>query len=93
MPHRQASRAFFQYINGDTLQGIDDVLRRYGHAAQASVLTIVDIGTVDWADEGNGEMIAHPLPDSDLPSTLSAAIAALPAELAPSYELPSIHLC
>ncbi|HKQ94640.1 MAG TPA: DUF3857 domain-containing protein, partial [Aestuariivirgaceae bacterium] len=39
---------------GDTWQTIDDAQWRYDLRAQASVLTISGIGTVDWRDDGNG---------------------------------------
>lgn len=46
--------AFRQNAIGDTWQTIEDVKWRYDHKAQASVLTIVGTGTVDWEDEGSG---------------------------------------
>lgn len=43
-----------QQLVGDTWQAIDDVQWRYDVKAQASVLTIIGTGTVDWDDDGNG---------------------------------------
>lgn len=43
-----------QELTGDTWQAIDDVKWRYDQRAQASVLTIVGTGTVDWDDDGSG---------------------------------------
>lgn len=50
----QMLTAFRQNAIGDTWQTIEDVTWRYDRKAQASVLTIVGTGTVDWDDEGGG---------------------------------------
>jgi hypothetical protein len=48
----QLLSAFRQNAIGDTWQTIEDVQWHYDQKAQASVLTIVGTGTVDWEDEG-----------------------------------------
>ena len=45
---------FRQQAIGDTWQTIEDVQWRYDRKAQASVLTIIGTGTVDWDDGGDG---------------------------------------
>lgn len=50
----QLLNAFRQNAIGDTWQTIEDVQWRYDRKAQASILTIVGTGTVDWDDDGNG---------------------------------------
>ncbi|MFT4054685.1 MAG: DUF3857 domain-containing transglutaminase family protein [Novosphingobium sp.] len=50
----QLLSAFRQQAIGDTWQTIEDVQWRYDQKAQASVLTIVGTGTVDWDDDGDG---------------------------------------
>lgn len=46
--------AFRQEAIGDTWQVIDDVKWRFDEPAQASILTIIGKGTVDWDDDGDG---------------------------------------
>lgn len=43
-----------QQAIGDTWQTIEDVQWRYDRKAQASVLTIIGTGTIDWQDGGDG---------------------------------------
>lgn len=50
----QLLNAFRQNAIGNTWQTIEDVQWRYDVKAQASVLTIVGTGTVDWDDDGDG---------------------------------------
>ena len=50
----QLLTAFRQKAIGDTWQTIEDVQWRYDVKAQASILTIVGTGTVDWDDDGDG---------------------------------------
>lgn len=50
----QLLSAFRQNAIGDTWQTIEDVQWRYDLKAQASVLTIIGTGTVDWDDDGEG---------------------------------------
>ncbi|WP_235037671.1 MULTISPECIES: DUF3857 domain-containing protein [unclassified Novosphingobium] len=50
----QILNAFRQNAIGDTWQTIDEVKWRYDQKAQASVLTIVGTGTLDWDDQGGG---------------------------------------
>jgi len=50
----QVLEAFRQNAIGNTWQTIEDVKWRYDQKAQASVLTIVGTGKVDWDDEGGG---------------------------------------
>lgn len=50
----QLLSVFRQNAIGDTWQTIEDVQWHYDQKAQASVLTIVGTGTVDWEDEGGG---------------------------------------
>lgn len=46
--------AFRQNAIGSTWQTIEDVQWRYDRKAQASVLTVIGTGTVDWDEQGNG---------------------------------------
>jgi len=46
--------AFRQNAIGDTWQTIEDVQWRYDRKAQASVLTVVGTGAVNWDDQGGG---------------------------------------
>lgn len=50
----QLLNAFRQNAIGDTWQTIEDVQWRYDQKAQASVLTIIGTGAVDWDDDGDG---------------------------------------
>lgn len=50
----QLLNAFRQQMTGNTWQTIDDVQWRYDQKAQASVLTITGMQTVDWDDDGDG---------------------------------------
>jgi hypothetical protein len=50
----QLLSAFRQNAIGDTWQTIEDVKWRYDQKAQASVLTIIGTGMVDWDDQGGG---------------------------------------
>lgn len=50
----QLLSAFRQQAIGDTWQTIEDVKWRYDQKAQASVLTVIGTGTVDWDDDGDG---------------------------------------
>jgi hypothetical protein len=50
----QLLSAFRQNAIGNTWQTIEDVQWRYDQKAQASVLTVVGTGTVDWDDDGDG---------------------------------------
>jgi hypothetical protein len=50
----QLLSAFRQNAIGETWQTIDDVKWRYDQKTQASVLTIVGTGTVDWDDQRSG---------------------------------------
>jgi transglutaminase-like putative cysteine protease len=43
-----------QELIGDTWQAIDDAKWRYDNKAQASVLTIIGSGKIDWDDDGDG---------------------------------------
>ncbi len=46
--------AFRQNAIGNTWQTIEDVQWRYDIKAQASILTIIGTGAVDWDDDGDG---------------------------------------
>ncbi|NWK98174.1 transglutaminase [Sphingobium lactosutens] len=50
----QLLSAFRQNAIGNTWQTIEDVRWRYDVKAQASILTVVGTGTVDWDDDGDG---------------------------------------
>lgn len=50
----QLLSAFRQQAIGNTWQTIESVQWRYDQKAQASVLTVIGTGTVDWDDEGGG---------------------------------------
>lgn len=50
----QLLSAFRQNAIGDTWQTIEDVQWHYDAKAQASILTIVGTGAVDWDDDGDG---------------------------------------
>lgn len=50
----QMLNGFRQYAIGDTWQTIEEVRWRYDQKAQASVLTISGMGTVDWEDDDGG---------------------------------------
>ncbi|PNU06914.1 transglutaminase [Novosphingobium guangzhouense] len=50
----QLLTAFRQQAIGDTWQTIEDVQWHYDQKAQASVLTVIGTGTVDWDDDGDG---------------------------------------
>lgn len=50
----QLLSAFQQNAIGDIWQSIEDVQWHYDEKAQASVLTIVGTGMVDWDDDGDG---------------------------------------
>lgn len=50
----QLLSSFRQQAVGDTWQTIEDVKWRYDQKAQASVLIISGMGTVDWDDDGDG---------------------------------------
>lgn len=50
----QLLSAFRQNAIGNTWQTIEDVQWRYDAKAQASILTIVGTGAVDWDDDGDG---------------------------------------
>jgi transglutaminase-like putative cysteine protease len=50
----QLLSAFRQNAIGNTWQTIEDVQWRYDVKAQASILTVVGTGAVDWDDDGNG---------------------------------------
>jgi transglutaminase-like putative cysteine protease len=50
----QLISAFRQNAIGNTWQTIEDVQWRYDVKAQASILTIVGTGAVDWDDDGDG---------------------------------------
>lgn len=54
VPTAQLLNAFRQELIGETWQTIEDVQWRYDIKAQASILTISGVGTVDWDDDGNG---------------------------------------
>lgn len=50
----QLLSAFRQNAIGNTWQTIEDVQWRYDVKAQASILTIIGTGAVDWDDDGDG---------------------------------------
>lgn len=50
----QLLSAFRQNAIGNTWQTIEDVQWRYDVKAQASILTVVGTGAVDWDDDGDG---------------------------------------
>lgn len=50
----QLLNAFRQNAIGNTWQSIEDVQWRYDRKAQASILTVVGTGTVDWDDDDGG---------------------------------------
>lgn len=50
----QLVSAFRQNAIGNTWQTIEDVKWRYDQKAQASVLTIIGTGVIDWDDDGDG---------------------------------------
>jgi len=50
----QLLEAFRQNAIGDTFQTIEDVKWHFSMAAQASILTVVGTGAVDWDDDGDG---------------------------------------
>ena len=50
----QLLSAFRQNAIGNTWQTIEDVQWRYDAKAQASILTVVGTGAVDWDDDGDG---------------------------------------
>lgn len=54
MTPAQLLSVFRQNAIGNVWQTIDDVQWHYDQAAQASVLTVVGTGTLDWDDEGGG---------------------------------------
>ena len=50
----QLTNSLRQQMIGDTWQSIDDVQWRYDQKAQASILTIIGKGIVEWENDGGG---------------------------------------